>query len=183
MEWFEVDKGLSDAIAEIDTGTPRSAAILSGAIVESRLETALKQSFHRDTKMTDELFGISGAIGSFSTKVKLGFLIGMYSLKARKELETITKIRNLFAHKLDVINFDGQQIKAMANNLTLCYTESFTITNLVPRTKNTLLTLTYNPPTNKDGSAREQYVNACKFYMAIFTMYLRGGLRMPTPFM
>jgi hypothetical protein len=110
---------------ELATGSDRAVAIVGGSIVETSLTDALKIHLHESKKITDELFRSTGAFGMFTTKVHLGFLIGLYGEAAHRDFIVIKDIRNAFAHSLGVTDFETPRIKALTNNLTLC--ERYTI--------------------------------------------------------
>ena len=86
----------------------------------------------RDAKIIEEMFAPCRAFGDFGAKVDLGYLIGLYSKKAHKELNTIRRIRNDFAHQLELNSFDRDDIRDRCEdlilseskvvNLTLCET-------------------------------------------------------------
>jgi hypothetical protein len=113
------------AIEELEgtSGKPptadRAAAIIAAAILEDRLTKTLIESLHKNPKITDELFKVSGALGYFGTKINLGYLIGLYSEAARKDLDNIKEIRNDFAHKLTVTDFTSQKMRALSMNLKI----------------------------------------------------------------
>jgi hypothetical protein len=124
--WFM--RGDADADVEsIRQGTEllhnesdRSVAIIGGTIVELTLTAALRAFLHRDEKLTQELLvRTEGALGMFTTKIHLGFLVGMYGKDAHRDLITMKDIRNHFAHKLSVRDFKSQKIKAWCQNLKL----------------------------------------------------------------
>jgi DNA-binding MltR family transcriptional regulator len=45
------------------------------------------------------MFDPSGPLGSFSTKIVLAFLIGMFTKESTQDLHIIREVRNEFAHK------------------------------------------------------------------------------------
>jgi DNA-binding MltR family transcriptional regulator len=92
---------ISAAFKEMQGNSDRAAGIVASAIVEDHLTTALKSRFHYDEPMIRELFKGIGPLAPFSTKIKLAFLIGLLSARACKDLQTVRRIRNDFAHKLD----------------------------------------------------------------------------------
>ena len=110
---------LAEGIAQLNTESDRSVAIIGGTIVELTLMAALKTFLHPNEKITKELFKTTGALGAFSTKIDLGFLIGLYGHEAHRDLITMKDIRNRFAHNLSVRDFNTQQIKAWVMNLAL----------------------------------------------------------------
>jgi hypothetical protein len=75
-------------------GSHRATAVVGGAFVEEHLTHVLKSRMVKDAKVSDEMFAPSRAFGDFGAKVDLGYLIGLYSKRAHKELTTIRRIRN-----------------------------------------------------------------------------------------
>jgi hypothetical protein len=74
---------------------------------------ALNAHFQR---MSDEdrealFFSPTAPLQTFSAKFRLGHAIGMYGLKLREQLETIRRIRNVFAHSVRPLQFDHPLIK------------------------------------------------------------------------
>jgi hypothetical protein len=63
------------------------------------------------------MFGPGAALGDFGLKINLGYLCGFYSATGWKELDTIRRIRNEFAHNLEIDRFDIPMVKDRCNNL------------------------------------------------------------------
>jgi hypothetical protein len=64
-------------------------------------------------------------LGAFATKIKLGFLVGIYGKNGRTELTIIKDIRNAFAHRLDIEGFGAETMRDKAMSLT--FGERYTI--------------------------------------------------------
>lgn len=56
-------------------------------------------------------------LGTFSLRIKLAHYLNIISPQVRKDLDTIQKIRNDFAHKLEFEDFKTQSIKDRCMNL------------------------------------------------------------------
>lgn len=108
-----------EAFMELFSSSDRAVAIVGGAMVEQWLQEALVAQMHRDGQMTKLLFRTNGALGSFATKIDLGFLVGIYGAEARRDLVTIKDIRNKFAHRFTISSFDTPPIKDLCMNLAL----------------------------------------------------------------
>lgn len=121
MVWFPTDDDEITAIQELNKLPDRAMGIVAGALLERRLEIALKQSL-RDAEIKKgesvhgRMFHASAPLGSFSAKIDMGFMISLYSAGARKDLVVIKDIRNRFAHWLKVRSFDD--VKDLCDNLT-----------------------------------------------------------------
>lgn len=65
-----------------------------------------------------ELFRSSGPLGTFSVKINVTHLLGLFSPVASKELDTIRRIRNEFAHYTGRL-FAFKSIRDLDNTLSL----------------------------------------------------------------
>lgn len=108
---------ISAVFSELHNGSDRASAIVGGAYVESELENALIRSMHKDETITKELFKFTGALGSFGAKIQVGKLTGLYGYEFYRDLETIKKIRNQFAHSVSIRSFDVQPMTDWTGNL------------------------------------------------------------------
>jgi DNA-binding MltR family transcriptional regulator len=109
---------------QIEFDSDRAAGIVAGSIAETRLEQALRSRLRTaDTtklkEIVQQLFRPSGALGSFSTKIDLGYLMRLLSDEAYKDLTCIKNIRNDFAHELGHDSFDVPSIRDRCKNLIL----------------------------------------------------------------
>src|SRR5262245_59611774 len=90
------------AIQTLTQESDRGAAIIAATYLEDRLQQGLTSRFRRDTSMAREvikrMFGVTEPLGSFSAKIRIGFLIRMYGRQVFTELNAIKDVRNKFAH-------------------------------------------------------------------------------------
>jgi hypothetical protein len=63
------------------------------------------------------MFRTSGPLGSFSAKINLGFMLGIYTIDSWRDMDYIREIRNSFAHKISTKDFATQRIKDLCFNL------------------------------------------------------------------
>jgi hypothetical protein len=109
---------------QIEFDSDRAAGIVAGSIAETRLEQALQSRLRpADTpklrEIVEQLFRPSGALGPFSTKIDLAYLMRLLSDEAYKDLTNIKNIRNDFAHDLDHGSFDVPSIRDRCKNFIL----------------------------------------------------------------
>ncbi len=102
MAWLATNDDERNAIAQLDNDSDRAAGIVAAAIVENRLEQAIKSRLHPHDDIHRELLHPSGPLGSFAMKINLGFVMGVISSGTLADLKTIKNIRNRFAHHLDI---------------------------------------------------------------------------------
>jgi len=117
--WFvETDEEIA-ATEEMEATSDRAAAIVVASLVESRLTTALQMEMIDDQKVVNDLFRTSGPLGSFSAKIDLAYLMQIVSADAYRDLLTMKKIRNLFAHDIAPLSFDTSPLKDLCQNFRL----------------------------------------------------------------
>jgi hypothetical protein len=123
--------GIRSLMAELENGSDRSAVISAAACVEDQLTKVFKALLKKDEGVFQQLFRAGGALGSFSSKIALGYLLGLYDLSMKKELETIKSIRNIFAHEQRAQDFGFGRCRDLANNLCVSEKLEFYMPNLV----------------------------------------------------
>jgi DNA-binding MltR family transcriptional regulator len=122
VSWKNVTAKETEAIGALFTDTDRAAAIVAASIVEDRLTRKLKENMRSDEESKDsinELFRSSGPLGTFSTKIHLGFVLRLYGKIAYRDLQTIKNVRNKFAHEIELTSFKTEKIAALCRNLKI----------------------------------------------------------------
>ncbi len=111
---------IRDAILFREVGAlpDRLVGLMAPIFLDQHLVQAIKAQWIDDGEVLEELFREGGAIGSFGTRIRVGFAVGLYSEEAYHDLIRINKIRNLFAHKLDAATFGHQQAHDLALAMT-----------------------------------------------------------------
>jgi len=99
----------------------RIIGLLYPILIDTRLEALIKSRWKDDSKgsVLEGLFRDGDALGSFDTRVKIGFAIGLYGEDILNELRWIVKIRNAFAHKHHARDFESQPVCNFVNKLDL----------------------------------------------------------------
>lgn len=94
-------------VREMDGGDDRTRAIVAAAYVENNLALAvLSRTRPLDEKGQKYLYDLEhAALSDFASKIDLGWALNLYDEKVREDLHRIRKIRNKFAHELDVRDF------------------------------------------------------------------------------
>jgi hypothetical protein len=179
-----VTKNLLQQVKEEMKGSHRATAVVGGAFVEEHLTHVIKSRMVRDAKIIEEMFAPCRAFGDFGAKVDLGYLIGLYSKKAHKELNTIRRIRNDFAHQLELNSFDRDDIRDRCQNLILSESKVVNLT-FCETIQGGDLIMTLGEPnmvTENDipwsdfafescpPTPRDRYATACRFYIAAFSI-------------
>src|SRR5258708_4165837 len=121
MLWYGRDEYRIDpsAFEQLTNDSDRAVSLVAAAIVEQRLEEVIKFWFEKDAKIQEKLFQPSGALGSFSVKIDLAYLMGIITSAGLDDLARMKNIRNDFAHKLDIAVFKLPTVADRCSNLTL----------------------------------------------------------------
>ncbi|HEE5436354.1 TPA: transcriptional regulator [Acinetobacter baumannii] len=95
----------------------RGAVLSFSAALEDRLKEIILL-FLRDCKSASELLdGFNAPLGTFSAKILMAHALGLLTDKELREIQTLRKIRNRFAHSWEKIDFETNDIKAMLYTL------------------------------------------------------------------
>jgi hypothetical protein len=117
--WFTLpgEEHLAAAIRQLATDSDRAAAIVGAAILETRLTQSIKGRTFSDKTINERMFGSMGALGSLSAKIDLAYMLGIFNRDVHQDLHVVRRIRNRFAHHLDVTDFNSQSILDMCASL------------------------------------------------------------------
>jgi DNA-binding MltR family transcriptional regulator len=109
MTWLLPDPSQRPIVEELEQQTDRGAAIIGAALVESLLRQALESRMRvkspLEKRTAKRLFGTMGPLSSFSAKIDLGVLLGLYPEEVRGDLHRIREVRNQFAHEEEPRDF------------------------------------------------------------------------------
>ena len=100
-------KEIVDSLSNSDD---RSAAILGATIIDELLRRLLERRLVQDTKVLNDIFEFNGALGPFSSRINMCYLLGEISNEVYRELEILRKIRNTCAHNITQINLDNIEL-------------------------------------------------------------------------
>jgi DNA-binding MltR family transcriptional regulator len=125
-QWLVTSPEDMAVLTEINRGaSDRALGIIGASLVEIHLTKLIQQAFITETKIGDkhtaqeEMFRSSGALGTFSTKINLAYLMGMISAEFFKDLNIMREIRNRFAHYTEIGSFEHEQVSSRCRNFTL----------------------------------------------------------------
>lgn len=114
-ELSEVDKRNLDYLKQLEHSkgeSDRGLVLFSAAQVDLYLTRILK-AFLIDDKSVDEMFdGPFAPYSTLSGKTTAAFALGLISREEAKRINTVRKVRNLFAHEIDA-SFDHEEVKKL----------------------------------------------------------------------
>jgi hypothetical protein len=121
--WFMKNDAATDFIKDLnanpDRYPDRVVGIVLGVIIDERLSDTIGAHTHKDKKITEDIFEINGILGNAGARIPLGFMIGLYGSETNRDLTLFTKIRNAFAHRLEIASFDDSPVRDWVDQLRL----------------------------------------------------------------
>lgn len=113
----EDTKYFSEFLKEFQGETDRGAALVGGALIDSRLKRILTSHFI-DHKISKQLLeGAIAPLGSLNSRLKLCYSLGLITELEYKECNYIRKIRNEFAHQEHGLKFTDSPVREFTSNL------------------------------------------------------------------
>jgi len=110
---------------ELSKETPRGCVIVGAAYLDALIGQVLELYLLENNDAKNDLIhskNTSAPLGSFGSRLTMSYAIGLIDKDDLDILRTIKKIRNKFAHDLD-ISFDSQSIDSLCDTLKLRATE------------------------------------------------------------
>ena len=107
------DEDIPSIRKEFIEGTDRSAALIATAVVEGALTSALTArmcAFDPPEEFYELFVGPQAPLGTLSARIKLGKALGLYGSQVLGWLDSIRKIRNVYAHAANSIPFSHPTI-------------------------------------------------------------------------
>lgn len=103
----------------LEKSDPRGRIILGSTIIDELLRRLLERRLVKDENVLKEAFDFNGMLDTFSSRIKMCYLLGEISKELYKELEALRKIRNMCAHRIKIITPDDPRIIEYEKKLRL----------------------------------------------------------------
>lgn len=88
------------------------AALLGATLVEHQVDQAIRAHLkHSDDRMWGRLTDPAGPLNNFSSKVSLGFALGLYDINIFENLHIVRDVRNAFAHARTLLTFQHPTVR------------------------------------------------------------------------
>lgn len=115
----ELTKQFREIRRELSKESDRGLALYATAHIDIELEKLLKSKLIGSEQHLKEVLSFNGPLGTFSSKIKLSYSLGLINKVMMDDINTLRKIRNEFAHSDENISFNTQKIKDLCDNLQL----------------------------------------------------------------
>ena len=103
-----------------DHGADRAFAITLPVLIEELLERLLRLRMRADKAIAAEFFRPTGALGNYGAKVRMAYMLGTIEESVFKDLNVIGKIRNRFAHDIEMKTFDDPVVAEWVRSMSAC---------------------------------------------------------------
>jgi hypothetical protein len=108
------------ALGELEKGPPRASAIVGGALLDDWLRKAIEgRLMQGEPRTLKTMFRPEGELSGFEAKVRLAFMLGMFTEETRENLIAVNSIRNRFAHKIEVDSYDHADLQSFIDKLSI----------------------------------------------------------------
>jgi hypothetical protein len=124
LEKKEFKDKLPEILGMLQAESERGSALLAGALIDDVLVTRLRELLVPDEKEYKSMTGVDRPLGTYSSRVTMGYLLGMYGPKFLEMLRRIGDIRNAFAHYHQVAKFSDPEIAKACLSLFPAYVEA-----------------------------------------------------------
>jgi hypothetical protein len=146
-------------LKELSSSRPRATAVVGFAYLDSLLNELLRLRLTDEEEFEEETIRMSSAM-----RIKLCYLTGIIDKEEKVILDSIRKIRNHFAHNLEISSFAFIQQKPTKINIP---DECDRLVNYVERSKNKYsaeIKIKGIPPKDE----KEKYIAVVCFFVSIF---------------
>jgi len=97
-------------------GDDRAIVIIGAAFIDTILEHILIEFFPEAEKEVDNLLKYDKPLGTYGSKIKMLYCLGLIEKMVMDDLKLIGNIRNKFAHNL-FVSFEDEDINKLCRNL------------------------------------------------------------------
>ena len=95
----------------------RGCTLMAAAFLDEEIESLIKAHLVDNKKAMKSVFDNSGALGTFSSRINMAFLLGLIPKNIYDDLHLLRKIRNDFAHNSSPITFNDNVISQRIKSL------------------------------------------------------------------
>lgn len=120
--------GLNSLFESLHEHDDRSMVLTIAAFAEDTLELLLLAHMREEKQAKELVNGFNAPLGTFSSRVKAAFVLGLMCKDHYETLEIFRRIRNEFAHNWEGISLDREDIRSRIHQLSRSRLEEISIT-------------------------------------------------------
>lgn len=103
-------------LSEFQRETDRGAALVGAALLDQQLLDLLQSHLLDKRESKELLLGGTAPLGTFSSRIKAAYCLGLISELEHKELQLVRKIRNEFAHHVHGLDFKNERLVSLSSS-------------------------------------------------------------------
>ncbi len=107
----------NEFLQEFQKESERGAALVGAALLDSRLERILRSHFIAGKAANELLGGGNAPLGTYSSRIKCCFALGLITDMEKHDLDLIRSIRNAFAHHEHGLTFEDSKVIGWCSSL------------------------------------------------------------------
>jgi DNA-binding MltR family transcriptional regulator len=115
----EIRTRVDDIMENFGSGDSQVAILVAAKLEESLEEALLTKMQPINHEIRKRLFEGYGPLSGFAAKIDLAYALKIFSKKVYDTLRTIKKVRDIFAHRSELCNFETPEIATLLNTLHL----------------------------------------------------------------
>ena len=97
--------------------TDRGCALMVASLLDFKLEQLLRSRFVDDKRSSDAMLETGHALGTFSSRIDLAYLLGLIGPQTKRDLHLIRRIRNDFGHRHLPLAFTDASVRDRCQEL------------------------------------------------------------------
>ena len=108
---------LPEFTKEFLSESDRSAVIFSSSLIDDLLSRILRAFFLEGNISKDLIYGGTAPLGTFSSRIKSSYALGLICKNEYNDLNKIRKLRNIFAHEWGDINLGNDNMTQICRSM------------------------------------------------------------------
>lgn len=114
-------------LPELNKETDRGMVLIATSFIDELTRRTLRAFFIESEINSSLIEGFNAPLGSFATRSAAAYALGLISERELKEIDSLRKVRNQFAHHVHV-SFEDQRIQDLCKNLTMAANDYGSVT-------------------------------------------------------
>ncbi|UGX95781.1 transcriptional regulator [Bradyrhizobium barranii subsp. barranii] len=111
-------RGFMATLTELNKETDRGVALVTTSFLDMLMRDAIAAFLIDNSSAAKLLAGFNAPLGSLSTRIAACHALGLITDEEAKQSDILRKVRNEFAHKIEV-TFENGAVKDLCNNLSV----------------------------------------------------------------
>ena len=110
-------KELGEFLSSFNKESDRGAVLIAASILDEWIVEIIESYLIKDKASKELLYGFNAPLGTFSSRIKAAYSMGLIEKKEYEEINIIRKIRNEFGHNWQGVDFNSEKIVKECNKL------------------------------------------------------------------